>query len=161
MPTFKETITHLFSREPDVYIGGKKDPYLLRWHLIPRNPLFNIYLHKFLRDDEDRALHDHSWISLSKVLRGRLKEHVFLRPGQSLATYYIPRETGDWVFRRPTHAHRIELYRTGIGKPIPAWTLFITGPRIREWGFHCPHGWRHWRQFTAPGDSTITGPGCD
>lgn len=160
MRKFIRKISWLWEFEPDVYIGGKEDPYLLRWWIIPRNPIFNIYLHKFLRDDDDRALHDHPWHSLSVVIKGTLKEHVFLRPGKSMQTYYITREEGCWVRRRPTHAHRLELERDAQGKPIPAWTIFITGPRLRHWGFHCPQGWKHWKQFTAPGDSTRIGPGC-
>ena len=37
--------------------------YLSRWHIIPRNRYFNIYLHKFVGSDDDRALHDHPWRS--------------------------------------------------------------------------------------------------
>lgn len=43
----------------DFTIGGHERPYLLRWFIIPRNRFFNIYLHKFLRSDDDRALLDH------------------------------------------------------------------------------------------------------
>ena len=53
-------------RHPDFIVGGKDNPYLLRWFVIPRNPVFNIYLHRFLRSDDDRALHDHPW-GYSKV----------------------------------------------------------------------------------------------
>ena len=45
----------LISGKPHFVIGGADDPYMLRWYLIPRNRRFNIYLHKFLRDDDDRA----------------------------------------------------------------------------------------------------------
>jgi hypothetical protein len=124
--------------------------------VIPRNRLFNIYLHKFLRDDDDRALHDHPWISLSIVLRGGYIEHM---PGAIKR-----RKAGQVVFRRATHAHRVELLRDGFclaEEVVPAWTLFITGPKVREWGFHCPQGWRHWKDFTAPGDSSRVGRGCE
>lgn len=44
----------------------------------------------------------------------------------------------------------------------PAITLFITGPRVREWGFWCPKiGWRHWRVFTDPDNTGQIGRGCD
>jgi len=43
-------------RRPDFVIGGDARThdvaYLLRWYLIPRNPLFNAYLHLFLRSDD-------------------------------------------------------------------------------------------------------------
>ncbi|MBP3955459.1 hypothetical protein J8F10_09210 [Gemmata sp. G18] len=141
-----------FYREPDFYIGGRDNPYLLRWWVIPRNRLFNIYLHKFLRDDDDRALHDHPWISLSVILKGGYIEHT--TDGVSV------RFAGGIVFRRATHAHRLELLRED-GRAVPAWTLFITGPKIREWGFHCPQGWRHWREFTSEVDSGNVGKGCE
>jgi hypothetical protein len=47
-----------------------------RWHIIPRNRLFNIYLHHFLKSDYDRALHDHPWASLSIILKGEYTEHT-------------------------------------------------------------------------------------
>jgi hypothetical protein len=43
-------------RAPDFIIGGAERPYMLRWFLLPRNEVFNIYYHRILRDDDDRAL---------------------------------------------------------------------------------------------------------
>mgnify|MGYP000066528385 CR=1 FL=1 len=54
-----------------------------------------------------------------------------------------------------TSAHRIELVAG------PVWTLFLTGPFRREWGFHCPQGWRHWRDFTSGANGERVGKGCD
>lgn len=51
------------------------------------------------------------------------------------------------VLRSAEHAHRIILFKPSERRPIPAWTLFITGPKVREWGLHCPQDWRHWRGF--------------
>lgn len=152
--------------EPDMYIGGREDPYLLRWYLIPRNRFFNIYLHKFMRDDDDRALHDHPWPSLSIILKGGYIEWIFTKPelGAHSKQIGITRRRGQFIFRPAHHAHRIELLREMQGnwrKSCPAWTLFITGPRIREWGFHCPQGWRHWKEFTSPEDSAQIGRGCE
>lgn len=141
------------------YIGAG---YLLRWHLIPRNRWFNIYLHKFIGDDDDRALHDHPWWSFSVRLRGQLREHYKL-PGLfefspfgcgKLIEIVEERMAPRFVYRPATFAHRLEL----VGNK-PAWTIFITGPRVREWGFHCPKGWVHWTKMTAP-DGTPIG-GCD
>lgn len=135
-------------REPDFHIGGRVNPYLRRWWVIPRNQYFNIYLHHFLRSDDDRALHDHPWWNLSIILKGQYLEHV---PGKVKL-----RKRFQIVLRKPTATHRIEL----ISGPV--WTLFLTGPRVREWGFHCPQGWRHWKIFTNPEDNGETvGRGCD
>lgn len=128
--------------------------YLSRWHIIPRNPWFNIYLHKFSGSDDDRALHDHPWWSVSFLLKGRLVEH-YDEP-RRLYPKRLVRIVPRWlpVFRRAEFAHRLELVRE------PAWTLFITGPRRREWGFHCSDRWVHWRNFTDASGNKI-GRGCD
>jgi hypothetical protein len=149
---------HLLSvaarRPPDSMIGGADDPYLERWWLIPRNPIFNVYLHHFLRSDDDRALHDHPWINLSLLLDGCYLEHC----GDGRARF---RDEGQFVARMPRNAHRVQLLRIAAdGAERPVWTLFITGPRVRHWGFLCPQGWRHWRDFTSSDGSTV-GKGCE
>lgn len=49
-------------RPPDFIVGRDGEDYLRRWHLVPRNPLFNVYLHQFKSSDDDRAHHDHPWM---------------------------------------------------------------------------------------------------
>ncbi|WP_390342310.1 hypothetical protein ACFJIS_18860 [Variovorax boronicumulans] len=140
-------------RPPDFVIGSAQDPYLLRWWLLPRNPVLNVYLHCFLRSDDDRALHDHPWANLSVLLRGKYLEHTIDAGGihhrrQLAAGNVRLRALG-------TMAHRVELHEGAC------WTLFITGPRYREWGFHCPdEGWIHWERFTAEDDPGAIGRGC-
>lgn len=140
------------SRPPDFVIGGHDNPYLLRWYAIPRNRLFNIYLHEFRRSDDDRALHDHPWFNVSLLLEGRYIEHTIAAGGVNARTL---RQAGDWKFRAPWAAHRVEL------DGAPCRTLFITGPVQRSWGFHCPQGWRHWRVFTDARDTGSIGRGCE
>ncbi len=140
-------------RAPGTVIGGADRPYLKRWYLIPRNPVFNVYLHHFLRSDDDRALHDHPWANVSVLLQGEYTEHTISAGGINVRTV---RRAGDLKARRPSAAHRVELHAGSC------WTLFITGPRVRAWGFHCPHGWRHWKDFTNPADGGRTiGRGCE
>lgn len=154
----------IFRRKPDFIIGDAADPYLLRWWIIPRNRIFNIYLHKFLRDDDDRALHDHPWVSLSIVLKGRYIEWLQTKSGVSYTRSY---KSGSVIYRRATHRHRIELISRENNSriKIPTWTLFITGPTIREWGFWCAdtNGFRfvHWKKFTDQENNGITGKGCE
>jgi hypothetical protein len=140
-------------RKPDMVIGGNADPYLIRWYVIPRNPIFNIYLHLFLRSDDDRAHHDHPWANLSILLDGCYTEHTIEAGGVNRREL---RKAGDIKFRRSGRmAHRIELTHGSC------WTLFITGPRYRSWGFHCQErGWVHWQQFTAADDRGAIGKGC-
>lgn len=122
--------------------------YLRRWWIVLRNLACNVYLHEFAGSDDDRAMHDHPWDNTSYILFGRYIEHT---PAGSFV-----RQEGDVVQRRAVDQHRIEVFE---GKP-PVLTLFITGPKVREWGFQCPQGWRHWQEFCAPGDSSQVGRGC-
>lgn len=140
-------------RPPDVVIGGEADPYLLRWHILPRNRWFNVYLHRFVRSDDDRALHDHPAANLSWLLDGSYVEHTIRAGGTHVRT---PRKAGDWKGRFAKSAHRVELDNG------PCWTLFLTGPRTRNWGFFCKDRWVPWQEFTAAKDGKPgeIGRGC-
>lgn len=137
-------------REPDFVIGGLERPYLARWHVLPRNRFANLYLHLFLRPDDDRALHDHPWASCSIVLAGGYFELVPETVGGATAVHW--RGKGAVVTRRASAPHRVDLNRCGEFY-APALTFFATGPVVRGWGFHCEHGWVPWQDFNA-------GPGC-
>jgi hypothetical protein len=125
---------------------------MLRWWWIPRNKFFNIYIHRFLHDDEDCALHDHPWWSCSFILDGDYFEHF-----QNETLY---RGTGSLTFRLPKTAHRISLPRHAGDQPIHAISLFLTGPTMRVWGFHCPKGWVPWDKFVDARDHGAVGGGC-
>ncbi len=132
------------------YIGGKTNPYMIRWFVLPRNPWFNCYLHKFVRDDDDRALHDHPWWFVSIVLRGGYEEFDHIN-----AEWGTVRRVGSIAFRPATHRHIVRL----IGRK-PCWTLVFTGPKSREWGFWCPKGFVVWTDFVAQDDEGNIGKGC-
>lgn len=174
---FTQLVARVAAKRPPNFVVGADDPqgaYLRRWYLLPRNPICNIYLHHFLRDDDDRALHDHPWAWASLLLRGSYIEHTIAAGG---VHHKRTRMVGSWKFSLPSRAHRIELNKIPSGamiatgrdtwatfdyQPQPCWTLFITGPRVRDWGFHCPdQGWVHFLRFTKPGNVGERGPGCD
>ena len=150
--------------KPNVVIGDP--PYLSRWFVIPRNKWFNIFLHKFSRSDDDRALHDHPWANTSILLHGKYQEVLEKVPGRpEYGQHTVVRTQGEIVVRRrAATAHRINLFRDEAAREIGVVTLFVTGPRVREWGFLCPKGWKHWKDFTKPGpggESSLTDPGCN
>ena len=158
-------IARVAGRRPPNYIVGADDPagaYLRRWYLIPRNRFVNIYLHNFLRSDDDRALHDHPWHWASLLLLGSYIEHTIAAGG---VQHTNVRFAGSIKCAGPKAAHRVALWRTLQGNPSPCWTLFITGPRVRNWGFHCPlQGWIPWQRFTragVDGKPGEIGPGCE
>lgn len=142
----------LISGRPHFYIGGTERPYMLRWFLIPRNGWLNVYLHKFLRDDDDRALHDHPWTFLSIMIRGRYFEHT--------EAGTVERRAPSAALRHAEHRHRVELPKTLRGDPVPCWTIVITGRKWRTWGFWCPRGFVPWHEFVAPDDEGAIGRGC-
>jgi len=148
--------SYTFKREADFAIRPTGETYMLRWFVIPRNRFFNVYLHVMYRADDDRALHDHPWPSMSIMLSGDLREHYCATPKQLnwKPSSRVLRE-GSFVFRRARFAHRLE----PMSKHVM--TLFVTGPRVRQWGFWCPKGWRHWREFTSGTDGSGIGRGCE
>jgi hypothetical protein len=143
-------------RKPDFVIArkGSELPYMIRWFLVPRNKWFNVYLHHVLRDDDD-VLHDHPFASVSLCLHNKLGEVYHCRGKDVERTVTV----GDVVLRRAVHTHRLHLIDG------PAWTIFITGPRVREWGFWCSKnspagGWRHYQEYVSARDHGKVGAGC-
>jgi hypothetical protein len=124
----KKLQKHIEGRKPDFTVG---DNYLRRWWIIPRNPWFNIYYHNFRVSDDDRAMHDHMYVNLSILLDGQYLEH-----SEKGSTW---RKAGDMKMRLPKTLHRLEIEE---GKQC--WTLFITGPRVRVWGFQVGPIVRNW-----------------
>lgn len=136
-------------RKPNIDIGPG---YLLRWHVIPENRWFNIYLHQFRRSDDDRALHDHPWWNIGLLLIGVYIEHT--PKGRFM------RRAGNIVCRKGTSKHRIELPIINGGLTY-AWSLFITGPHYREWGFWCNKRFVHNEEFLAMDGTSKTNKGCN
>lgn len=180
-------IARVAGRRPPDFTVGADDPagaYLLRWYITPWRRWYrhvpegrrthwqrfavwvsmrlpNVYLHKFLRSDDDRALHDHPWAWASLLLAGTYIEHTIAAGG---IHKHQRRNPGSLKACGPSVAHRVELLTAEGERDSPCWTLFFTTPVLREWGFHCPtRGWIHWRTFTAAesGRRGEIGKGCD
>ena len=168
-------------RRPDFVIGAQSPggAYMHRWYIIPRNRWFNIYLHHFIRSDEDEALHDHPWANCSILLRGSYIEHTIAAGGVHHRQQY---DEGTVKLRLSGKmAHRVELLTASFSDivphkeknligggvavthtyNIPCVTLFLTGPMYREWGFHCPNGWRRFSEFAKlKAGTSDRGKGC-
>lgn len=132
-------------------------PYLSRWYLFgsptmpdgshpfdpdgsPRDGIqeperpFAVFLHKFHRGDDDLELHNHPWTwAIAIVLSGGYREEyrrgspegggsVFFRDCRPLSVNVIHHDT----------FHRVTLLDT---KESESWSLFIAGPREKDWGF--------------------------
>ena len=100
--------------------------YMRRWVL--KTPWFMIRLHHILRSDDRAHFHDHPMDFTSLVLRGGYIEY---QPG-GISRVCRP---GSIVRRQAEDLHNLEL----LGKS--AWTILLTGPYRREWGFATDDGW--------------------
>lgn len=146
------------SRPSDVNIGRDDNdvPYMQRWHAIPRNKLFNVYLHLYHHDDAI-TLHSHPWWSISALLHGRLLE--FSTPTAEGANdpeahrgkFINP---GDITIRSADMYHRLEI---AGNRTI---TIFVTGPKFKTWYFACKRGLIHWKDFVSDRDKGEVGAGC-
>ena len=100
------------------------EPYLTRYYLFLKDRKkfpFNVFLHNFHKGDLD-DLHDHPWPYFTLILSGGYWE-----------------TTPKGVFWRGPGHFRISgsrsLHRIQLEPDIDVWTLFIPGPKLREWGF--------------------------
>jgi hypothetical protein len=99
-------------------LGLPECPYVIRWRLETR--VGSIRLHHWLGRDDDRAFHDHPWWFITLVLHGGY--HDLSPEGDDVL------RTGSIRFRQALHRHTVV--------PDPGtWTIIVTGPRIRFWGF--------------------------
>lgn len=156
-------IDELKRREPDFIIAPLGKPFLNRWHLFRNKRLGTIYLHQTVDHDDQRALHDHPWSNISVIVRGAYFEIV---PADGTRPYHggdavtpIRRERGDVIFRKALTPHSLLL--PGGNQPEECWSLFITGPVVRRWGFYCPNGWVDESVYRVrKGKTSEVGQGC-
>ncbi len=135
------------NRKPNLTVfNDRGEVYLERWHIIPRNPYFNIYLHKFTKSYAE-VLHDHPWCSLSYTISGVVLETILTKRPKRLCDIgaYLKERIvmkGAWMVRSSKMFH----YITTLNQ-TPVWTIFITGPKIKEWGFLTERGLIHNLQY--------------
>lgn len=128
---------------PDEIIG---DSYLRRWHRA-KTRAFSHYIHLYVGDDPAPWPHDHPWPSASLCLRGTLHEHARDRRGRARSAAIAP---GTLSLRPACFAHRLELTSS------LAITLFVAGPRLREWGWLLPGGWTPWHEISGVDPDGVT-----
>ena len=100
-------------------LGRIECPYAYRW--VINLGLFSIRLHKWVAPDDTRAMHDHPYEFMTVVLWGGYDDHN--EKGIDRLSF------GSIRFRRATYKHYVVPYVK------PTWTLLITGPFWRQWGF--------------------------
>lgn len=130
-------------RPPDETVGDPLAPHIRRW-VIYRGRWFQIVLHQWLKSDPP-VPHDHSWWNVSVRLRGRAiefnksEQHFHREAGWGEIHTGLPMRRVR--FRRATDRHFVELVTPTM------WTLFITGPHVREWGYWKRGQFISWRNY--------------
>jgi hypothetical protein len=100
--------------------------YVRRWYIETR--WGSIRLHHWLHSDDNRAFHDHPFNFITFVLwggytdKGPDKDEIMNAPKIS--------------YRPANHMHTVQV------NPGGCWTLLLTGPQIRKWGFWNGKKWK-------------------
>lgn len=122
-------------------LGLPECPYMYRWVLIVFG--YSIRVHKWIRSDDKRHMHDHPWNFRTFVLRG----HYF-----DVSPEGREKVTGT-VYRKSTHRHYVDVPECG------ALTLLLCGRQHRKWGFWINGKltmWRPLRYFSKFGHHLVT-----
>lgn len=136
---------YLIRREPTAWRRtlqwvAKKRPARIIWN-DPGNPLFiryflfrlpgggQVYLHHYLRRDEDRGVHDHPWgQACSLILAGG---YVEKRLDVAERRYFFKTRKPGRVFRMTGD----DLHQIVTLPAKSSWSLFWHGPYTKAWGF--------------------------
>ncbi len=121
-------------------LGEKECPYAYRWVFIFFG--YSIRVHKWLRSDDKRYMHNHAWWFLTFVLKGSYTDVSFdsdykmkvescindsIAHDQCIFKDVVKRFS--FRFRPSMHTHYVEIPEGG------AWTILLTGKPLRKWGF--------------------------
>jgi hypothetical protein len=99
-------------------LGNPDSPYLYRW--VADFNLFSIRLHHWICGDDPRHFHDHPWNFIVFVLKGSYFD-VSKNNREEMKRWTVK-------YRHALHSHTVETKG--------CWTLVLTGPTIRKWGFY-------------------------
>lgn len=95
----------------------------------------SIRIHRIMREDRDRHLHDHPWNARTFILQGaywevRLEHHDLWGDGKEWIPVRHFRNAGDTAKLRFGEYHRIARVTEG-----GVWTMFVTWRKRGTWGF--------------------------
>ena len=133
-----------------IYDRANKEPYLIRYYLLftdrEKFP-FNVFIHKFIRGDDDEDPHDHPWGFFHIILSGGYWEQVPIDEDDEPKFYKgfckVWRKPGYWNIVNAKYTHRIEL---DDASPKP-WTLFIPLIHNNYWGFWVKNNMNVWSKI--------------
>jgi hypothetical protein len=98
-------------------------------YVLFRTPWGGIQIHKFVREDEERHLHNHPRKFWTLVLIGGYREEF--RRLRFTCKEWREWASGTWhPFELESQHKIVKLFR------VPTWTLVVVGPKRQEWGFY-------------------------
>jgi hypothetical protein len=104
----------------------KTGVYVRRWRA--ETPFGSVRLHHWLHSDDTRYKHDHPWWFFTVVIKGGYTDLTDDR------TDHL--KVGSFRFRSAKHKHSVWVDDGG------AWSILITGPKVRQWGFWIGKKWK-------------------
>ena len=151
---FSETLKYIdtlkiydISSRRIIYDRANKEPYLIRYYLLftdRKKFPFNVFIHKFMKGDDDEDPHDHPWGFFHIILSGGYWEQIPVdekdNPKFYKGFYKVWRKPGYWNIVNAKYTHRIEL---DDATPKP-WTLFIPLKQNNYWGFWVKNNMNVW-----------------
>src|SRR3989304_4729524 len=119
-------------------LGTKECPYAYRWVIIFFG--FSIRIHKWLRSDDKRYMHDHAWNFRTFVLKGYYYD-VSERNGE-----IVKEKVTGTAYRKADHRHYVDIPEQGAvtivfcSKPYRKWGFWVKGKFYRPLRFFDRHG---------------------
>jgi hypothetical protein len=158
-PAVVDYLIRRAKRTPYVHITGPDGSvYMERYWLFNPYPAnssgaaknrfpISIRLHRIMRPDGDRHLHDHPWNARTFILRGGYTEVRPLYSDPDMREFShlettINRCEGDTAALKFGEYHRITSVTLG-----GVWTLFVTGKYRGTWGFDVDGVKKPWREY--------------
>lgn len=135
---FVSSIRSTAYRTPYAPIGD----YMERWWYMPELFGERARVHRTMRSDRDRDLHDHPWHFVSIILDGGYSEEIELASGPCPLRETHRYRAGDVLFRHAEHRHRLELEEGS-----ECLSLVFTSQNLRDWGFWTTGGFVPWREY--------------
>lgn len=135
----------LFTLKFREHLGLPECPYVYRWRFEIRG-LGSLRVHHWVGPDDDRAFHDHPWWFLTLVIKGGYTDMSPSSPAEYQGghiSHWDHLHVGSIRFRRALHQHTVVPDLGGC------WTILVTGPRTRTWGFWLSKGDGRFRFYKA------------
>jgi hypothetical protein len=127
-------------------LGEPECPYARRW-VLNLGRFGSLRVHHWVASDDQRFPHDHAWWFLTVVLRGGYTDISDMTsdwvPPSTTSTFRIHDHVRAPAvrFRSAQHRHKVKVDHDG------AWTVLLTGPPVRDWGFWVDGQFKRMRQY--------------